>query len=161
MVEHYSSRKELIDRANFLWKRYGSEYRVLVDNYNYLLELKRALIKSGQMKKMPLEPIKISALREYPEIGFLDYRLESEAMHFIELLDNAEIAHIIKEIEDYADSPLTRTLRAKIYDFNHQIQHRDVKRSIYGISPEACSGKGRHSHRTQLSYTASLNINEK
>ena len=160
MVEHYN-RQELIDRANALWKKYGSEYRVLLDNYYYLLGLKRSLIRSGQMKKMPLEPIKKSSLKEYPVIELLDCRLESEAMSYIKLLANSEIARIIHEIEEFADSPLTRTLRAKIYDYNYQIQHKDVRKSIYGVDPNACSGKGRHSHRTQLSYSAGLNVSEK
>lgn len=160
MVEH-SGREELIERANFLWKKYGSEYRVLPDNYHYLLGLKRALIQTGQLKKVRLEPINKTMLREYPVIDFLEYRLENEAMRYINLIDTAAIACIIQEVEDYADSPLTRTLRAKVYDYNHQIQHRDVRKSIYGLNPEACSSKGKHSHRTQLSYTANLNVSEK
>ena len=155
------SRQELISKANILWKKYSSEYRVLLDNYYYLLELKRALMKSGQMKKMSLGPIKKSDLREYPAIEFLDYCTEYEAMHYIGMLDNGEISRIIREVEDFNNSALTQTLRAKVYDFNHQIKTRDVRKSIYALDPSACKGKGRHSHRTQLSYTANLNVSEK
>ena len=158
-MEHY--REDLIAEAMVLWKKFGSEYRVLLDNYYYLLGLKRALIETGQMRKISLEPIKKSSLKEYPVIKFLDYCSESDAMHHIKLLDNGNIFCIIREIEEFDKSALTQTLRAKVYDFNHQIQNRDARRSIYALDPDACKSRGRHSHYTPLSFTSGLNVSEK
>lgn len=160
MAAHLS-RQELIDEAIRVWKKYSCEYRVLLDNYYYLLGLKRALIETGQMKRVRLDTIKKSMLDEYPDIEFLSYMSESDALHHIKLLDNGEIYCIIREVNAFAESALTQTLRAKVYDYNHQIQTRDVRKSIYALDPSACKSKGKHSHRTQLSYTASLNINDK
>ncbi len=161
MLGHFTCRKELINEANILWKKYGSEYRILLDNYNYLLELKRALIKSGQMRKVRLDAIRKGYLKEYPIIEFLDYTSESEAMHYINMLDSREIYYIIVAIEDFAESALTQTLKAKVYDFNHQIQNRDARRSIYALDPDACKSRGKHSHHTSLSFTSGLNVSEK
>ena len=126
MLGHFTCRKELINEANILWKKYGSEYRILLDNYNYLLELKRALIKSGQMRKVRLDAIRKGYLKEYPIIEFLDYTSESEAMHYINMLDSREIYYIIVAIEDFAERALTQTLKQKVYDFNHHIQNKDA-----------------------------------
>lgn len=149
-------REKLISEAIALWKKHGSEYRVLLDNYYYLLELKRALIETGQMRKISLEPIKKSSLKEYPVIKFLDYCSESDAMHYIKLLDNGKIFCIIREIEEFDKSSLTQTLRAKVYDYNHQIQHRDTKKSLFALDPEACKGGGKHTRPTRLSYSESV-----
>ena len=159
MVAH--SRQELIDEAMKLWKQHGSDYRSLLRDYEKLLNQKRDLMKTGRMRKTSLDPIKKSDLREYPKIKFLDYNDEREAEYFLSLLDNREIVLIVKEVKDFADSALTQTLKAKVYDYDYQIRHRDDRKSIYALDPESCKGSGKHSHRRQLSYTASLNVNEK
>ena len=159
MVAH--SRQELIDEAMKLWKQHGSDYRSLLGDYEKLLDQKRNLIKTGRMRKTRLEPIKKSDLREYPKIRFLDYNDEREARYFLTLLDSKEIISVIKEVENFANSALTQTLKARVYDYDYQIRHRDDRRSIYALDPEACKGSGKHSHRRQLSYTANLNVSEK
>ena len=160
MVVH--SRQELIDEAMKLWKQHGSDYRSLLGDYEKLLNQKRDMIKTGRMRKTRLEPIKKSDLKEYPKIRFLDYNDESDARHYLTLLDSKEIAYIIKRIEDeFANSALTQTLKARIYDYDYQIRHCDDRRSIYALNPESCKSSGKHSHRRQLSYTANLNVSEK
>ena len=161
MVEHSETRQELLKEANALWKKYGSEYRNLVGDYHRLLKKRREMMKTGQMKKMPLGTIKKSALSEYRPIKFLDYVSETEAMAFIKSLDDKEIMCVIKDIKDFNESALTQTLRAKVFDFDYQIRHCNTEKSIYALDPGACKGNGRHSHRTQLSYTGGLNVSDK
>ncbi len=155
------SRQELIEKAIVLWRRHGSDYRTLLKEYHNLLEQKRKMIKSGEMRRIRLDTIKKSDLALYPEIEFLDYSDEIEAKHYISLLDNHEIVYNINLVKSFAESALTKTLKARVYDYDYQIRHCKDRKSIYGINPEACSGKGRHTHQTQLSYTASLNVSEK
>lgn len=163
MLEHLDnlSRQELINVALDLWKKHGSDYRSLLRDYYRLLEEKRDLIRTGKLRKTRLDAIKKTDLKRYPEIEFLDYNDEREAKYYINMLDSKIIADIILEIEDFTKSDLTQTLKAKVFDYKYQIRHCNDRKSIYGLDPGACKGKGRHSHRTQLSYTANLNVSEK
>ena len=156
------TRQELIERAIVLWRKYNWDYRNLLTKYNELLEKKREMIKSGEMRKTRLDLIKKSELARYPDdIDFLNYGDEREAKRYIRLLANQDIIRIINQVEEFVDSALTQTLKSKIYDYDYQIRHSGDRRSIYGLNPDACKGKGKHSHHTQLSFTANLNVSEK
>ena len=67
------TRQELIERAIVLWSKYNRDYRNLLTKYNELLEKKREMIKSGEMRKTRLDLIKKSELARYPDdIDFLN-----------------------------------------------------------------------------------------
>lgn len=157
MSEHYTTREKLIFETIRLWKKYGAEYRTLLDDYYYNLGNKRELMKRKMMKKMPLEPIRKKWLDEYPDIPLLNYRCETDVERYLRCLDTSCILRCKEEIEGFATSALTETLRSKIYDYAYQIKNRDVKKSDMAMSPEACKG-GRHTRRTKMSQSTELNI---
>ena len=72
MAEHLN-RLSLMDRAYALWESFCNDYEKLVEKYESLLQEKRK-------RKMTLDKIKVSELRdEDPQIELLGFQTEDEA----------------------------------------------------------------------------------
>lgn len=128
----------LLNEAMRLWERYAGEYDALVKEYRSLLAKKRE-------HNLRLEKIKESTFREdAPNVELLDIVSESGAKRYLSVLSDDELSYVIDSIMDYVDGPLRRTLQAKIWDYNYQINNLGVRKSAYAMNPEAC-GCGRSS----------------
>ena len=157
MVERYS-RETLIEDAVLLWKRFGVEYRTLVEEYQSDLMIKQALgIKSKRIGNKFLE--------EYPEIEYMDYVTEREVRKYLGLLDSYLVLEQLRKAERFNEEPIVTTLRDRnkrskeeIQEYREDSPKENYGRSAIAVNPKSC-GSGRHTHRVKLSFTGGLNIN--
>lgn len=159
MVERYTyTREMMIDDAMLLWRRYAIEYRTLLEEYKNYLMIKDAL-------GIDLKRIGNKFLEEYPKIDYMDYNTERGARKYLGLLDSYLILEQLDKAKRFNEEPIVETLRDRNKYSVEQIrahcegQKENYKKSAIAVSPKSCGG-GRHSHRSRLSFTGGLNVNE-
>lgn len=132
MVERY---EKLFDRAMKLYQEHSEKYNTLVREYEDLLLEKRILHIT------PLNKIKGSALKEWPEIPFLAVD-ESEAEEFLLGLTEGELVEVVVAIDLFQDSYIYRALQARILDYKYEIRNHNRPRTPFGVDPDRCCGNG-------------------
>ena len=128
MVEHYQM---LFERAMKLWRERGEDYRTMLREYEDLLFQKRILGIS------PLNKVKATVLKEWPEIPFLDTLAEEDATEFLLNLPESEITGVVIAIDLWVDSYVYNTVKAHIYDYRYEVRHHGEHKNPFGIDPDS------------------------
>ena len=139
MVVHLKAekrRRALFKRVWHVWVYYGDEYRTILSEYETLLTEKRNL------KIVPLCPIKMSTLQEFPDIAFLDIADEKEALEYLLKLTLSDLVKLDTVLDLYLDSFILITLRNRIADFKYAIRNHNCPKTPYGLDPDNCVSKG-------------------
>ena len=89
---YQASREDLIIEAMQLWDIHSARYVTNLKMYYELLERKR------ELKVQPLNTIKRSVLRDYPNVVFLKMESPEAAMSFLDDLETKKIRKLIIEI---------------------------------------------------------------
>lgn len=133
---------EIFDEVLCFWEKYADEYRGLLDNY-YEALAKRKPIK---IKDKPINPIKKSALKDFPEIALFYISNEDEAIEYLLNLTSEKLILVYLQIYEFINSKLYEDLKGKTFDWKHQVMMNKAKKSKYAMSPEACRGGKKASH---------------
>ena len=136
---------EIFDDTLALWEKYAVEYRNLLPDYNEALNKRRAI-----RTNKPLDKIKNSELRKFPRIDFLNIVNEDEAIEYLLNLTESELVLLRSSILDFfvVNCKLYEDLKAKTFDYRHQVTMKKAKKSLYAVNPEACGcGRKCSNHR--------------
>lgn len=136
---------QLFDRAIELWRKHGEEYRTLLNEYEDLLLQKRMLGIS------PLNKIKNSILKEYPEIPFLEITDEEEAEDFLLNTEERDLVDIVIAINLFVGSHVYISLKAHLIDYRYEIRNHNRPKFVFGVDPDRCHGNGSHVYRSASS----------
>lgn len=134
---HYA---KIFEETMNLWGKYGEEYRTILKEYHTLLEEKRRL------NIRPLNKIKESAIREFPVISLLYFDDYRSAEEYLLSLTSLQLMEVMTDVVLYSDSKLRRDLLAHNFDYRYEIRTRNVRKSKYAMSPDACGSGRRDSH---------------
>ena len=130
-----------------LWERYSFEYRIILDEYNFYLKIKKELgIKPvNRLSKLELE--------SFPSINFFDISREIDAEEYLYDLKPLQIKRLIEQIDnEYIGNGLIQNLRTRISDYKRQIVHSNITYSKYGLDPDRCtSGSHTRQHKVLAS----------
>lgn len=130
---------EIFDDTLKLWEKYSKEYREIVPEYQRLLEEKR------KKNILPLNPIKRTAIGDFPNITLLRISDEEEAIEYMLNVREEYLRDVRRKILSYIGSKLRADLIAKIGDYRYQIRRHDTPKTALAMSAEAC-GNGRHTN---------------
>ena len=134
---HYA---KIFEETMHLWEKYREEYRTILKEYHTLLEEKRRL------NIRPLNKIKESAIREFPVISLLYFDDYRSAEEYLLSLTSLQLMEVMADVVLYSDSKLRRDLLAHNFDYRYEIRTRNVRKSKYATSPDACGSGRRDSH---------------
>lgn len=132
-IEPYN---KVFDETLSLWRTYAIEYREIIPEYKRLLAEKR------DKGIMPLNPLKRTALAEFPVITLFKIDDEDEALEFMLNLQEKTLRNIRRQILAYVSGKLRADLLARIADYRCQIRRHDTVSTGF-MAPESC-GCGRH-----------------
>lgn len=135
---------ELFDEVLFLWEKYAEEYCSLLENYYEALAERR----HSRISNKPINPIKKSELNKFPVISLLCMSNEKEAIEYLLNLTESRLITVRSQILNFfvEDGKLYEDLKAKTFDWRHQVRMKKARKSLYAMSPEACRGGKRDSH---------------
>lgn len=135
---------EIFDEVLSLWEKYEEEYCSLLENYYEALAERRHY----KIPNKPIDPIKRSELKKFPVITLLCISDENEVIEYmLNLTEDRLILTRAQILTFFVEKPkLYEDLKAKTFDWRHQVRMKKVKKSLYAMSPEACRGGKRDSH---------------
>ena len=135
---------DIFDETLALWSRYASEYCSLLKNYyDALNEIKDANITKTYSK------IKKTDLDKFPEITLLRFKNKDEAIEYLLNLTMDSLVSVRFQILDFFEinTKLYEDLKAKTFDYRHQVRMKKAYKSSYAVNPDACGcGRKYHNH---------------
>lgn len=132
------------ETAMGLWKKYGFEYRIILDEYRFYLRIKKELgIK-------PVNRLSKLELDAFPDIYFLNIPRQVDAEEYLLDLKPYQIKDLIGRINhNYVGNGLIHNLRSRITDYKRQIEHSTISYSRFGCDPNSCSS-GSHTRQNKV-----------
>ena len=130
-----------------LWERYSFEYRIILDEYNFYLRIKK------ELGLKPVNRLSKLELESFPNIYFLNLHRLIDAEEYLYDLKPYQIKELIKQVNtDYVDNGLIQNLRTRISDYKRQISHSTITCSKFGLDPDRCtSGNHTRQHKALAS----------
>ena len=120
-----------------LWDKYNFEYRIILEEYNFYLRIKK------ELGIRPVNRLSKFELKGFPNIYFLSIPRRIDAKEYLLDQKPCEIKELIRQInDDYAENGLIHNLRTRILDYKRQINHSTITYSEYGCNPDSCSSGG-------------------
>lgn len=140
MAPYNQKRQRLVARAMQLWHIHAESYRTNPLRYQMMLRAKR------ELGIQPLNPIRKSVLKEYPDIPFFRIYDEQLAEEALRKMSDGKISCLIISIEYAVEyDHAYRTVYNRVMEYNYELNHRDERKMEFGADPDSCSSRGKRS----------------